>query len=116
MIYSSLEGDERMNDIEFESNFKFKISQERKITNEILQMINQAEDRRIHLKRGFSSLFTWLVGFGYSESAAYRRIEAARQIRAVPSIAEKLQTGELNLTTVTKARSAMKALPSDRRA
>jgi hypothetical protein len=99
-----------MTNDEFEITFKTKILEERKITNEILQLINEAEERRIHLLRGFPSLFAWLVhGMGYSESSAYRRIEAARLIRAVPAVAEKLQSGELNLTTVTKTRSAIRA-------
>ena len=99
-----------MTNDEFETKFKAKVLEERKITNEILQMINEAEERRIHLLRGFPSLFAWLVhGMGYSESSAYRRIEAARLIRTVPRVAEKLQSGELNLTTVTKTRSAIRA-------
>lgn len=99
-----------MTNEEIESKLRLNIGEERRITTGILALINLAEDRKLHLLRGFSSLFDWLVrGFGYSESAAYRRIEAARLIRVVPEASDKIQSGELNLTTLAKAKSAIRA-------
>ncbi len=86
------------------------VSEERRITHEILKLINSAFERRAYLEHGFSSMFEWLVsGFGYSHSAAFRRIEAARLIKSVPDAAEKLQSGELNLSTLSKAQFAIRA-------
>jgi hypothetical protein len=85
------------------------IRQERKITNEILHLINVALERRSYLELGYSSMFDWLVkGFGYSNAAAYRRIEAARLLKAVPEASRKLEDGQVNLTTLSKAQSVIK--------
>src|SRR4051794_9845813 len=86
------------------------VREERSLTKELLILIGIAEERNLFLEEGYPSLFEWLVyGFGYSEPAAYRRIEAARLVRTVPSAIEKIEEGALNLTTLSKARTAMKA-------
>jgi hypothetical protein len=99
-----------MTNQELEAKLKVLVKEERRITNEILVLINLADERKLPLERGYSSLFDWLVrGLCYSESAAYRRIEAARLIRAVPEVLNKMESGSVNLTTVAKARSAIRA-------
>ncbi len=92
---------------------KNKLSQlvrdERKITNEILGLINLALDRRCYLELGYSSMFDWLVkGFGYSSSAACRRIDAAKLLRAVPEATEKLENGKVNLSTLSKVQTIIR--------
>jgi len=87
-----------------------KIRAERQTTNEILQLINLALERRAYLEHGYPSMFDWLVrGFKYSNAAAYRRIEAARLLKSVPEISAKLESGSVTLTTVSKAQSIIKA-------
>jgi 5-methylcytosine-specific restriction endonuclease McrA len=55
-------------------------------------------------------MFDVLVrGLGFSSSAAFRRIEAAKVLLAVPKAVEKFESGELNLTTLAKAQTLMKA-------
>jgi hypothetical protein len=55
------------------------VKEERRITREILDHINEVARRRLYADLGFSSIFDWLVkDLGYSESAAYRRIQAAK--------------------------------------
>ncbi|MBN8539101.1 MAG: hypothetical protein J0L82_01850 [Deltaproteobacteria bacterium] len=46
---------------------------------------------------------------GYSESSAYRRMMAARAIRAVPEAAEKIEDGRLNLVTLAKVQSVIRS-------
>lgn len=85
------------------------ISEERLKTNEVLQMINIAWAKRAYLELGYSSMFDWLTkGFGYSNAAAYRRIESARLLKDVPLLAQKLETGEVNLSTLSKVQSVIK--------
>jgi 5-methylcytosine-specific restriction endonuclease McrA len=98
-----------MTNQELELKLKSLTQEERRITNEILRLINLADERRLHLERGYPSLFEWLRSYGYSEGAANRRIQAARVLRAVPQVAEKLTNGEVNLTTLAKAQSVMRA-------
>ncbi|MGE3262592.1 MAG: HNH endonuclease [Bacteriovoracia bacterium] len=95
-----------MTDTEIERRLKAAIHDERKLSCEILELINLAEDKRIHLHRGYSSLFDWLTkAFHYSEAAAQRRIQSARSLRKTPVIAEKIESGALNITNLAKAES-----------
>jgi len=99
-----------MSSREIGEHLGFLIRSERKITNEILAAINLAQERRAYLELGYPSMFEWLVkGFGYSGSAAFRRLEAARMLGAVPEISKKLEAGSVNLSTVSKAQSVIKA-------
>ncbi|RYZ99843.1 MAG: HNH endonuclease [Proteobacteria bacterium] len=99
-----------MTNHELENRLESLVDQERKITREILQLILLAEDRRLYLERGFDSLVRWLVGrYKYSETAAVRRVNAARMLRAVPAATGKIESGELNLTTLAKAQTAIYA-------
>ena len=83
---------------------------ERKITRDILDRINEVERRRLYAERGFSSLFEWLTKeIGYSHPAAQRRIQAARLLREVPEAKAKLESGELNLTTLCKVQTVIQA-------
>lgn len=98
-----------MTNQEIENNLRRLIQNEREITNEILSLIGLADQRRLFIEKGYSTLFDWLVrGFGYSESAAQRRIQAARLIRSVPEITEKLSNGDISLSSISKAQSIMR--------
>ncbi len=82
---------------------------ERKITHIILLHINEVDSRGLHLKMGFESLYSYLVkALHYSESAAYRRIQAARLLRTVPEVAEKIESGTLNLSQLTQVQKCLK--------
>jgi hypothetical protein len=99
-----------MTDVEIEQKFALKVKEERRITNELIGLIALVEERRIFAKQGYPSLFDWLTKkYGYSEGAANRRISAARLLRSVPEISSKLAAGDLNLTTVAKAHSIIRA-------
>ena len=70
---------------------------------EILQHLIETERRRLDLDMGYSSLFDYCVNYlGYSESAAGRRIQAARCIRRYPIVLEMLEKNELSLTTISQ--------------
>jgi hypothetical protein len=88
---------------------------ERKISHLVIACIAEIEIRRIYLDRAYPSLFEYLTKeFGYSESAAYRRISAARLLRQVPEIAQKIEEGRINLSQasllVQTVRTAEKTL------
>ncbi len=86
------------------------VRHERELLNEILDIIIAADASRSFLELGHASLFAWLTNhFKYSESAAKRRIDAARLKKSVPAIECKLENGSLNLSTVSKAQSAIRA-------
>ncbi|MBX2986514.1 MAG: HNH endonuclease [Bdellovibrionaceae bacterium] len=84
--------------------------EERRITKEILEHLNEVESRRLFAEEGFSSLFEWMVKkLGYSNAAAYRRIQAARLLRELPQIAPQIQSGKLNLTTLAQVQTHLRA-------
>jgi 5-methylcytosine-specific restriction endonuclease McrA len=98
-----------LNDHELIESFSFHIQSERKITNLVLLHINEVESRKLHLSLGFSSMFEYLTrSFGYSESSAYRRIQAARLLKSVPEVSEKLQSGDINLSQASKVAVAVR--------
>lgn len=98
-----------MTNTELEARLMSLVKEERRITSQILELINLAAERKLYLDRGFETLFDWLTkGFGYSESAARRRISAALLLKSVPQVAEKIQTGVVNISTLAKAQSAIR--------
>ncbi len=85
------------------------VKHERRITREILDHINEVDSRRLYADLVFSSIFEWLVkDLGYSESAAYSRMQAARLLRAVPQLSEKIESGALALTTLSKVQTIIR--------
>ncbi|MCE3013281.1 MAG: hypothetical protein LW878_09475, partial [Proteobacteria bacterium] len=86
------------------------VKEERRITREVLDHINEVARRRLYADLGFSSIFDWLVkDLGYSESAAYRRMQAARILQAVPEAGGKLESGALGLTMLSKVQTLIRA-------
>lgn len=78
--------------------------QERRLEIKVLRGLIEVERRRLHLDRGFGSLFAYCVGrLGYCESSAGRRIAAARALRRCPRIEEMLLRGEVHVSTVALA-------------
>ncbi|MDE0152017.1 MAG: HNH endonuclease signature motif containing protein [Bdellovibrionales bacterium] len=85
------------------SQTKLLAQKERNITIQVIRHLSEIEYRKLHLKRGFSSLFDYTVKeLGYSHSSAYRRIKAMKLCREMPETTVKIKTGDLNLTTVSQ--------------
>ncbi len=71
---------------------------------EIIDHLQRAYDTRLYAVRGHSSLFVYLVKeLGYSEAAAYRRVNAVKLVKELPSIREDMQMGRLHLNTLADA-------------
>lgn len=99
----------QLSDMELEQRFSVLVKTERKITREVLEMICEVARRGCHLERGYSNLYDWLVrGHGYSQSAANRRIQAARLLRDIPAVAAKIAEGSVNLTTLTQLQTILR--------
>lgn len=74
---------------------------ERETSVDFLHHLNEIERRSLHLRLGYSSLFAYCTGhLHYSESAAARRVQAARCLLRFPRVAPMLQSGEINLMTL----------------
>ncbi len=95
---------------ELHERLRFLVKSERKITQEILELISLVEQRELHLQMGYSSIFDYLTKFlGYNESSAYRRMQAARLLRECPEIQESIQTGKIHLTQLAKVQTVFKS-------
>lgn len=82
--------------------------QERVITRDILERICEVERRKLYADLGYDSTFLWLVeDLGYSNAAADRRLKAARLLRDVPEAVSDLESGAVNLTTLSKVQRAI---------
>lgn len=82
---------------------------ERKVTHLILEAIAEIDRRKIYLEMAYPSLFEFLMKeHGYSESAAVRRIDAARLLRQVPEMAQKIESGLLNLSQLSQVQKSLR--------
>lgn len=96
-------------DDEIETRLKTLILKERQLLHVILEHIKEVDTRKLYLERAYSSLYEYLTKeLKYSGSAAMRRIEAARLLREVPIISEKIQEGVLNLSQIGELSRALK--------
>jgi hypothetical protein len=74
---------------------------EREASVELIAHLAELDARRLHVAKGYGSLFVYCTGtLRLSEHAAYNRIEAARASRAFPAILDLLAAGALNLSTI----------------
>jgi len=83
--------------------------QERRLTLNLLLHLNEVERRKLFLKSGFASMFTYCTaGLGYSASAAKRRISTARCVARFPEVLGLLKSNVVNLSTVTQVSRILK--------
>lgn len=91
---------------------------DRKITVRLLEHLHEVELRRLHFDRGYASLYEYLVHeLKYSEGSAYRRLQALKLLKAVPSSKEGLESGQLSLNTAVKIQTTQStATPAEKEA
>lgn len=100
-----------LSNLELLSRFGKLVQTERKITHLVLECIAEIDSRKLYLDKAYPSLYEFLVQeFGYSSSAALRRIESARLLREVPGLASKIESGALNLSQLSKVQQAVRAV------
>lgn len=89
------------NDRELLASLESLCRREREITLDVLRHLNEVEGRKLHLRLGYSSMFGYCTqALRYSESAAGRRIAAARCLRRVPRIEALLVRREISLMSL----------------
>jgi hypothetical protein len=76
---------------------------ERTALAEFLADIAEIDSRRLYVPAGYPSMFAFCMGeYGLSEDAAYKRIQAARKAREIPSIFQAVADGRLNLSGLSR--------------
>lgn len=91
----------RLTDTQLLDNFKIIAATEFEASLKLLHLINEAEERKLFIKVGYNSTFSYLVNqLKYSEGAANRRIKSARCIRKFNEVESLLLQREINLSTI----------------
>jgi 5-methylcytosine-specific restriction endonuclease McrA len=76
---------------------------ERISTLRVISFLEEINSRKLHLRRGYSSLHEYCVKvLKYSDGGAYRRIKAMRLVQDLPETRKSIESGELNLTTASQ--------------
>lgn len=112
MIISQIKTEalKNLTNIELEDRLRTKSIEERKLTIEIIELLEEVDRRKLHLKHGYGSLIEYCIKeLKYSESSAYRRISAMRVVREVPNVKIAIQDGKLNLNTIAQAQTFFKS-------
>jgi len=82
--------------------------QGRSLLVELLAYLAELDRRRLALELGFPSTFAFLTDhLGYTKSAAFRRITAARLAARFPIVLSYLADGRLGLTTLVELRDVL---------
>jgi hypothetical protein len=90
-----------LSDDELLTETKRLVACERRATAALLRSLMEVDSRRLYLREGYSSLFTYCTQVLHlGEGAAYNRIEAARAARRFPSVLPALENGSLTLASV----------------
>jgi hypothetical protein len=98
-----------MSDAEIIERMKFLTTRGRKITAELLELIRESEQRKLYRSLGRSNAFEWLVkDFKLSQPSANRRVLASRLLDEVPDLANRIESGVLNLSHVVLVQSAVR--------
>ena len=65
---------------------------------DLLVLLGEIDERKLYLDRAFSSMFAFCTGeLGFSEAAAYNRIQVARAARRFPALIEAVRSGRVHL-------------------
>ena len=88
---------------------------EDKLLVQVLEHISEVERRKLYIQKGYTTLFGYLTqGLKYSENEAYRRVQSARLVNAVPEIKSDVESGKLTLTTLTDVSVALRTKEKSR--
>jgi 5-methylcytosine-specific restriction endonuclease McrA len=75
------------------------------VTARLIVLLIEVEERRLDLRSACTSMFDFCQRrLGMSEGAAFRRITAARLVKRFPALLERIERGELHLSTMVLLR------------
>ncbi len=99
----------KLSDEQLKTRLPQLVRHERKIMAAVLEHIAEVDRRRSYINWGHASLFDYLTReLKYSESAANRRMSAARALRKNPEILAEVENGNLNLSQITMAQACIR--------
>jgi hypothetical protein len=103
-----------MSDKQLIERVEYLVRRERELVECLIWHLQEIQDRKLYIQMGFTSLFECLVRhFNYSEAVAYSRISALKILSALPQAVEALNSGEVNLTTLSLTQSLIRRQEKD---
>ncbi len=91
------------------NKIKSLVIQERATLVQILEHLQIVYDTRLYAKMGYGSIIKYLIKeHGYSESAAYRRMQALKLVKEIPEVKNLVKKGNLHLSGITTLQVMMK--------
>jgi len=94
----------KLSDQDLHNRMLVTSQKERELTMQMISMIEEAGRRKFFLDFGFGTLFDYLThGLKYSAGAAMRRIAAAKIVRELPEVKERILEGSLSLSNLSQA-------------
>lgn len=76
---------QKLSDRDLLGEVRSLVSREKEIVVEVIEYLKEIELRKLHLARGYSSMFAFATEFlNYSEAEAHIRIQASRLTQALP--------------------------------
>jgi len=104
-----------LNRFELDQRIKTLAAKERELLHELVLTIKEIDQRRSYLEFGFPNLFAYMTeGIGYSAGSAQRRIEAARLLVEIPSLGQKIESGEVKLNQISLVQKAARDVSKTR--
>jgi hypothetical protein len=93
-----------VSDSELRLNTKNLVKKEVLIGIEVLQNLREIDSRKSFALWGHSNLYVYCMEeLKYSRGSAHRRIAAMKLLREVPELEPKIESGELNVSTISQA-------------
>ena len=93
------------------SKIKLLVSKEREIIKDLLEHLQEVQERRLYADLGYSSLFKYLVEeLKYSDGATVRRIGALRLVEKVPEVKNLIAEGQISLSVATDTHRVCKSM------
>src|SRR4051812_48978674 len=90
-----------LSDAQLLDSLKTVCAQGRVLLARLLAHLGEVEERRLHLEAAFPSMLDFCMGrLGMSEGEACRRITAARAARRFPDLLNRIERGDVTLSTV----------------
>jgi len=90
------------------------VREERRITTEVLECLQEIESKMIYAELAYSSLYEFCIKhLKYSEGSAHRRISAMRLLKSLPTniqieTKEKIESGELTVSNISVVHGFLK--------
>src|SRR5690349_7800307 len=77
------------------------IARERRMTARVIAHLAEVDERKLYAGEGYPSMYAFCIGkLGFSEDAAYKRIQVARAAQEHPALLPALECGRLHVGAV----------------